>query len=365
MTVDVAPFDALWLGAAIRLTTPLLFTSLGEVVSERAGVLNVGLDGMILMGAFWGFWGEWVSGSIAVGVLAGLCAGVLLASVMAFVSIPLRGDQIVTGVGINLLAAGITTFSFRNIFSGSQTVLHAMHPVPVPVLSGLPGIGSALFNQIPLVYLAYLLVPVVWFVLYQTTWGMAIRSAGELPEAADTAGISVERVRWLGTLLAGAGAGLGGAMLSIGDLGFFTENMSAGRGFLALAAVIFGGWRPFGVLVTSFVFGATDALQLRLQGAAFVPRQVWLAVAVLALAWLIYIVGRRHQRVPRLGEVLVGLVCLGLGVALFVSEPHWSLPSQLWISAPYIVTLLALVGFARRTRMPSALSIPYIRGGEQ
>lgn len=361
----MGPFDALWLAAAVRLATPLLLAGIGELIAERSGVINIGLEGMMLMGAFWGYWGAWATGDIWLGVLVALAAGAALAAVMALIAVRFRGDQIVAGVGLNLLAAGITTFAFRDIFTGSQVVLHPMSTLAIPGLSSLPVIGNALFNQIPLVYLAYCLVPIAWFVLYRTTWGMAIRSVGERPEAADAAGISVEKTRWTTTIIAGAGAGLGGAVLSIGQLGFFTENMSAGRGFLALAAVVFGAWRPLGVLGACLLFGAADALQLRLQATTFVPHQVWLALAIVAAIWVIHIVvQRRPARNLPVGEGLFGAAVLAGGITLFFSAPHWSLPAQLWIAAPYIVTLVALAGAARSARVPAALTLPFRRGGE-
>ncbi|MFN8233133.1 MAG: ABC transporter permease [Actinomycetota bacterium] len=284
---------------------------------------------------------------------------------MALLSINARADQIVIGVGLNLLALGVTTFIFREVFAG-QPEAHLARPEPIalPILSRIPVIGSALFDQTLLVYLAFAGVAVVWFVLQRTHAGLAIRAAGEVPAAADTAGVRVEGVRWAGTLIAGSMAGLAGAFLSVGQLGFFIEGMSAGRGFLALAAVIFGGWRALGVLGACLVFGAADALQLRLQAEETVPPEVWLALAIVTVAYLLLTARRRRGQGRRgpLGLVL-GLAIAALGVALFALAPAWHFPSQLWLSQPYVLALIALAGFEGRARMPSAIAVPYRRGG--
>jgi simple sugar transport system permease protein len=360
----VGPFDVAWLTATVRLATPLLFASTGETVSERAGILNIGLEGMMLCGAFFSYLGAWLWGSLLLGILLGVLAGAVLASLMALLTIHARADQIVVGVGLNLMAIGVTTFAYRQIFT-SRTEVHLARPQPLhlPLLSKIPVVGPALFSQTLLVYLAFIGVAVTWFVLYRTSWGLAIRAAGEVPAAADTAGISVARIRWFGTLTAGAMAGAAGAFLSVGQLGLFQEDMSAGRGFLALAAVIFGGWRPFGVLAACLVFGAADALQLRLQAYANIPRQVWLVVALIALAYVVATrLGTRAALRSWLG-LAIGVAVAGVGVGLFAVGPRIHFPPQLWLTVPYLLALLALAGLVGRVRMPTALAIPYRRGG--
>jgi simple sugar transport system permease protein len=234
----------------------------------------------------------------------------------------------------------------------------------IPLLSKTPIVGQALFGQTLFVYLALIGVAVAWFVLYRTSWGLAIRAAGEVPAAADTAGVSVARIRWVGTLTAGAMAGIGGSFLSVGSLGLFLEGMSAGRGFLALAAVIFGGWNPLGVLVACLVFGAADALQLRLQAYSTIPRQVWLMIAIVTLGYLVWRwVGRPTRERPWFG-LAAGLAVIGVGLALFSAPPSVHFPPQLWLTVPYLLALLALAGLVGRVRIPSALAIPYRRGGE-
>lgn len=360
----MGPFDVAWLSATLRLATPLILASSGEVVAERTGILNIGLEGMILMGAFFSFLVAWMTGSVAVGVLAGMVAGMALAGLMAVLSIRARADQIVVGVGLNILAFGVTTFLFREIFAGREEVLLSRpSPVAIPLLSRIPVIGPVVFRQTLLVYLAFLTVAVVWFVLFRTTWGLSIRATGEVPEAADSAGIGVARIRWVGTLVAGLLAGAGGAFLSVGQLGLYIEGMSAGRGFLALAAVIFGRWRPLGVLGACLVFGAADALQLRLQAEPTVPRQVWFLIGLVSLAYLVYTRLGRRAREPSIWGLLLGLAVAGGAGTLFVVGPRVSFPPQLWLTVPFILALLALAGFVGRARMPSALATAYRRGG--
>ena len=356
-------FDAAWLAAMISLTTPVLFAALGEAVSERTGVINVGLEGMMLTGAFFAFLVTWQTGSPWLGVLTGLVAGALLAAVMAALAIEAGADQIVTGIGLNILALGITTFAFDQIFSHrGQVILDAMSPLGIPGLEELGGVGRALFHQPPLAYAAYVLVPVFWFLLHRTNAGLALRAAGELPEAVDTAGISVRAVRWAGTLAAGAMAGVGGAYLSVVSLGLFVQGMSAGRGFIALAAVIFGRWRPLSVLGACLLFGGADALQLRLQVAESIPREVWVVVAALPVLALAHAIGRRRvSRIER-PDVALGAVVLVGGTVLAVLRPDWRIPGQLWLTMPYVVAILVLAGFVGRTRLPSALARPYRRG---
>lgn len=360
----MGPFDVAWLTASVRLATPLIFASTGELISERAGILNIGLEGMILVGAFFAFLGTHLVDNLVLGVLLGVVAGMTLAVVMVLLTIHARANQIVVGVGLNIAALGITTFAFRQIFAfRTEAPLARPAPLPIPLLSKVPVIGDALFSQTIMVYLAFVGVAVAWLVLYRTSWGLALRAAGEVPAAADAAGASVARVRWFGTLVAGGMAGMAGAFLSVGQVGLFQENMSAGRGFLALAAVIFGGWRPLGVLAACLAFGAADALQLRLQAYDHVPRQVWLVIALVALGYLVWtrMGSRRRLRSPT--GLAVGVAVIGAGVASFAADPQVQFPSQLWLSVPYLLALLALAGLVGRVRMPAALAIPYQRGG--
>lgn len=354
------PFGAAWLATTLTLATPLLFASVGELISERAGVINIGLEGMMLCGAFFSFLVAWATHSFWLGVAAGIGAGAVLAAVMALLSLQAKADQIVVGVGLNILALGLTSFVFEQIFlSKPQVVLPVPKPLAIPGLSEIPGIGHPLFRQPVLVYASWLLVAAAWWVLHKTTWGLAIRAAGETPAAADTAGIDVTRIRWIGTLVAGCLGGLGGAVLSIGQVGLFVQQISAGQGYIALAAVIFGGWRPLGVLAACLVFAGTNALQLQLQGRGSVPAAVWVAVALVGLAYLAWRMrwptGRSWRTAGSAGVV----IAVGAGLALL--RPSVSLPSELWLSVPYVVALLALAGLVGRVRMPRSLGSVYER----
>jgi simple sugar transport system permease protein len=353
-------FDVALLTAAIVATVPILLAALGELISERAGVINVGLEGMMLFGAFFAFLGTDQTGSLLLGAVIGAGAGLLLAALMALLSIQAGADQIVVGIGLNVLALGATGFLYETIFAGSgQVVLPTMGNWTIPGLSELPVVGETFFEAQPLTYLAILLIPAVWFLLYRSNWGLSIRAAGEMPEAVDAAGVDVRRVRWAATLSAGALAGLGGAALSIGQTGLFTEGMTAGRGFLALAAVIFGKWRLGGVVFASCLFGSADALQLRLQASSSVPSQVWVAIA-LGIAVLLAVTLLRKRPLGVRGSVGLGILCAGC-VVLAITKPHLNLPSQLWLAFPYILTLLALAGFVGRAKLPRALALPYHR----
>jgi simple sugar transport system permease protein len=361
----MGPFDANWLTAAIILTTPVLFAATGELIAERSGIINIGLEGMILTGAFVGFIVYWKTGSPGAGIVAGLAGGMTLSAVMAFLSIEAYADQIVVGVGLNILAAGVTTFAYEQIFSARpQVLLNPMARESIPLLHRIPGIGDPLFSQPALSYVAYVLVPVVWFLLFKTSWGLAIRAAGEVPATVETAGIGVKKVRWLTTLTAGALAGLGGAMLSVVQLGLFIQGMSSGRGFLALAAVIFGRWRPLGVLGACLVFGGADALQIRLQATGNIPGQVWFVIGTTLALAVGYRLTRARRRDVSFPSAALGLVLAGGAFTLLAIRPHWSLPSQMWLTLPYVLALLVLGGFVGRTHVPTALALPYRRGGK-
>lgn len=343
------PIDIALVAAAVRLTLPLLLAALGELISERAGVINIGLEGMMLFGAYAGFMTAYTTGSVSLGLLAGIAVGLAVGAIMAFISVNLRGDQIVVGVAINLLALGVTMFLYRLQFQGSQPTSVKMQPYAVPVLSDIPWIGPAFFNQLPLVYLGYVLGPAVAYLLYRNRYGLMLRAVGEKPAVLHSVGISVVRVQWSGVLAAGALAGLGGAFLSVGQLGLFAENMTAGRGFLALAAVVFGQWRPYGVLAACCVFGFTDALQLRLQSMGSLPIQVWWLLSLIGLAVAAWAWWRRRgaSGVSAWPMLTVGALVLAGGVAGAATTPAVTLPSQVWLCLPYVASLCALAVASR------------------
>jgi ABC-type uncharacterized transport system permease subunit len=301
-------FTAAFFAAGVRLATPLIFTAIGGVFSERSGVVNIGLEGMMLTGAFAGVVGAFYTGNAWLGVLIAMAAGALMALIHAFLSVTIRGDQIVSGAAINILGLGLTTYSLRIIWGLQDKPRVAGFAVwKIPVLGDIPFVGEVLFQHIPLVYLAFLLAPVAHFVLFRTSWGLSLRSVGEHPRAADTLGISVLRTRYICVLISGALAGLGGAFLSIGQLQTFLENMSAGRGFIALAALIFGKWMPGRTMAACLLFGSAQAAIVR---------------------------------IPAL---------------------NYSVSPQLLSMFPYLLTLLAFVGLVGKTTPPAAVGTPYVK----
>ncbi|MGW3951064.1 ABC transporter permease [Streptomyces sp. NPDC004752] len=355
----MSPFDAALLGAALALAVPILLPALGELVSQRAGVMNVGLEGMMLFGAFFGFLAVERTGSSWLGLVAGMSGGISLALVMAVLSVTFRADQIVVGVGINLIGAGVAIFLNRELFPDrGQVSIDRMGPVAIPGLSHLPVVGKPLFDQSVVTYLAYLLIPAIAWALYRSRWGLAVRGSGELPEAVETAGINVNIVRYSAVLTAGALAGLAGAFLTVVQVGIFIEGMTGGRGFLALAAVVFGKWTPRGTVLAAMLFGAADALQLRLQSASSVPGSVWYVLAAIVLV-LALISTRRRGFVPmKTAPPIIGAVAIA-GIAVF--GVHLTVPAQLWLALPYLLSLAALAGLVGHARVPSALAEPFDR----
>ena len=260
------------IAAMFVFATPLVYGSLGGIFSERSGVVNIGIEGMMLMGAFWGIWGADVTGSWITGVLIGMAAGALMGLVHAFLSIQLRADQIIGGVAINLLALGITGYAFVQIY-GDENIPAGVSEIPRLNLSFLDSVppdslGNFLYGAFGrlsvMIWIGFVLVVVAHFVLFKTPIGLRIRACGEHPRAADTVGISVYGVRYAAVTLSGALAAAGGAFLSVGVISSFNENMTGGRGFIALAAVIFGNWRPFGAFAAACLFGFSTALAFRL-----------------------------------------------------------------------------------------------------
>jgi ABC-type uncharacterized transport system permease subunit len=249
---------------------PLMYASLGGIFSERSGVVNIGLEGMMLMGAFWGIWGADRTGNWVTGVLMGMAAGGLLGVLHAFFSVHLRADQIIGGTAINLLALGITGYAFIQIY-GDQNIPAGVSQVPrlqMRFLDDIPVVGDFLYGAFGrlsvMIWIGLLFVIIAHVLLFKTPMGLRLRSVGEHPRAADTVGISVYGMRYFGVTLSGILAGAGGAFLSVGVISGFNENMTAGRGFIALAAVIAGNWRPFGSLFFACLFGFSTALAFRL-----------------------------------------------------------------------------------------------------
>jgi len=253
------------LQSTIRNATPLVFAALGGLFSERSGVVNIGLEGLMLISAFSGVVGAFYTGSAVVGLLTALGAGLVFALIHALMCITFEADQIISGTAINLLAIGGTGFLMVSIFGagGTSPRVNGFGSVAIPLLSDIPIIGTALFDQSLLVYLMYILIPVVYFAVFRTTFGLRLRATGEVPEAVDTAGVNVQRIRYYGVALSGLLAACGGVYLSMGLLTAFTENMTGGRGFIALAALIFGRWNPIGAAGAALLFGFAPAITFR------------------------------------------------------------------------------------------------------
>lgn len=296
------------LTAGIRLATPLLFTSLGETIAERSGVLNIGIEGLMLLGSLTAY---------LVGIytqdpwLAALCAmlvGMLFSILHAYLSAYLAAEQIISGLATNLLALGLATMVVR---AALGVEYHPSAPTferfPLPFLSEIPVLGDVLFNHNIWVYISWILVPIFYLILKRTVWGQAVHAAGENPLAAESAGISVPRIRFTAVILGGAMAGIGGMTLALMQLGYFKETMVAGRGFIALAIVTMGRWNPIGVFGAALLFGVADSLQFRLQ-------------------------------------------TLGLDSVI---------PLQVFLSLPYVLAIVVVSTRAGRMVMPSKLTVPF------
>jgi simple sugar transport system permease protein len=296
--------------SGIRLSTPVLFAALGENIAERSGVLNLGLEGMMLMGAFAGFIGTYFTGNVFIGLLLAIIGPTIMATLMAFLSVNLRTNQLVAGLAIWLLGVGLTALLYRLIF-GVVTIaprINEILPIDIPIISHIPVVGSIFFNYDPMVYLAFLLVPLTHIFLFRTNLGLKIRTVGENPRQADALGVNVYKIRYLAVIIGGALAGIGGAYFALVTTGYFLENITAGQGWIALAVVIFGRWKPFYVLAGSVIFGMVDSFQLGLQA---------------------------------------------IGTAI---------PSQFLLMLPYILPIVILAGLYKRSAAPAALAVPYQRG---
>ena len=279
-----------FLASAVRVSTPLLLAALGETLAERGGVINLGIEGAMLAGALGGALGA-TAGGLWLGAMGAAAAGVLMAALFAAVAILMRADQIITGTAVTLASVGLTGVIYREAYgtAGAGLSLPTFPALPIPGLAGLPLVGEALFSQSAPTYLAWLLVPILWWVLYRTRWGLALRASGESREAALAAGVRVRGLRVAATLAGGMLAGLAGGSLVLAQVGTFTEEMTAGRGYIAIAIVVLGRWHPGWVLGASLLFGAATAMQFLFQAAGLdVPYQLFLmlpyGLALLALA---------------------------------------------------------------------------------
>lgn len=255
------------LATTIRMTVPLLFVAIAELFSERAGLVNIGLDGLMSIGALVGFLVGYYTGSSWLGILAGMCAGIVVNLIYAVCTVTLCVDQTVTGMAINILAPAIATFAYKIAFGDSSDLAQgvSMAELDIPLLSDIPVIGEIFFQQTPLAYIAYLLVPLVAIFFNSTRAGLNYRAVGENPQAAETLGIDVIKTKYVACIICGALAGIGGAFLTLCYTSTYAEGIVAGRGFISLSAVIFGRWTPSGTLLACLLFGFCDALQIVLQ----------------------------------------------------------------------------------------------------
>lgn len=294
-----------FLAASIRIATPLVFAALGGILSERAGVFAVGLEGMMLMGAFGAVIGSWASASDLLGLALALLGGAAMGLTVAIVTVRYRADNMVTGLTANILALGLTTYLLHIIAGSSAIQVTPLAPWAIPGLARLPLIGPLLFTHPPLTYLAILGCAALSLLLYRTQTGLTLRAAGENPEAVFVAGASPRRIRMAAIICGGAIAGLGGAVLSLQEVGTFTDGMTGGRGYLALAALIVGRWNPWGAAAACLFFGAAEAFELRLQTfgipvSSYVVQMVPYLVAIAVLAGL----GRSTRLPAAIGKPL-------------------------------------------------------------
>jgi ABC-type uncharacterized transport system permease subunit len=296
-----------FLASAVRVSTPLLLAATGETLAERSGVINLGIEGAMLAGALAAAVGS-AAGGVWLGTAAAIGAGTALALIFALVAIAGRADQIITGTAVTLASVGLTGVIYRRAFGagGPGLSLPTFGTVPIPGLERIPVLGDGLFAQPLLTYLAWLMVPLLWFLLFRTPWGLALRATGESPDAARAAGVRVRGLRVVATLIGGGLAGLAGATLVLAQVGTFAEKMTAGRGFIAIAIVVLGRWHPVWVLVAALLFGAASALQFVFQAMGLpVPYQLFLMLPY-ALALFALTGGLGRAKAPAgLGKTIV------------------------------------------------------------
>jgi len=281
--------------AALRMATPIVYAALGGIFSERVGIINIGLEGTMLTSAFAGVTVSFYTGNPWLGVVAAVLVGGLIGLLHALLTVKFVGNQIVSGTGINIFALGFTAYMSQIIWGsrGASDGVQGLGTWTIPIISDLPVVGPIIGSHSPLVYLMLVVTVLSYVVLFRTPLGLRIRAVGEHPTAAETAGINVIRVKFLCVILSGMLAGLGGAFLSLGHLNLFTRGMTGGRGFIAMAAMIFGKWMPFGAFGASLLFGLADALQMRLQSLGLLPPQIILTIPyLLTVAVLAGVVGK-------------------------------------------------------------------------
>jgi len=291
-------FLTTFLSAAVRLAMPLMYAGLGETISEKSGLLNIGMEGVMISGAFFSFVGAWFSGSLLVGLLSGMLGGIMVSALHALLTIRLAKDQSVTGLAVNMLMLGVTSFLYKLLSTGqSYQQVGTLPTLALPLLSKIPLIGEAFFNRDLLTYVLYLLLLLVWLFYRKTDLGLSFMSIGENPRAAASAGIPVHRYQWIVMLLNGLLGGVGGAYLVLVQLGVFTVEMTSGRGYIALATVILGRYTPFGMFGAALLFGAANALQIRLQtiGVSISPYLLNILPYAITLVAMLMAIGKNNQ----------------------------------------------------------------------
>lgn len=289
------------LSRAIMMSTPLLLGSIAEVYAERTGMMVTAIEGIFLLGAWGGFVGTYITGSLAAGILLAIVCGTLMAALYGFITIHMKQQQIVTGTAINILAGGFCSFFQRVLFGIPTTPLQidVLEPISIPLLSSIPVLGPMFFQQNLLTYFAYLVIPVSYFVLFKTSLGLTIRSTGENPEAVDVAGLNVNRIRFLTVLVAGTMGGLAGSFYTLGYLGMFTTGIIGGRGWIAFAICFLGNWNPKGAVVGTFVFGLAEAVAIYIQSMSNInifPNE--LVIALPYILTIVLTVARSNFNVP-------------------------------------------------------------------
>jgi simple sugar transport system permease protein len=291
--------------ASIRMATPLLIAALGLSISERSGVENIGVEGMMLMAAFSGYAGAKMTGNYWIGLLTGVIVAMMIVLVLAVVSIRFRAQQIITGAALNIFCAGASSFLYRLVFYGTGRLdagiaAPTFPALQIPVLSSIPFIGKVLFSQNILVYFGFSMVAAVWVVMNRTSLGLKIIAVGDHPHAADSLGISVNGIRYAAVLFSGAMFGIAGAFLSIAQASSFGENMTSGKGYIALAVVILGKWNPVGVMGGALLFGGASALQMLVQVSGFeIPSNIIMMMPYLATVVAVLAVSRHRVGAPR------------------------------------------------------------------
>ena len=283
------------LAAGIRLATPIVYAALGGMFSERVGIVHIGLEGVMLTSSFAGVVASYYTGNPWIGIIVAVLTGGLISFVHAVLTIKYVGDQIVSGTGLNILALGFTSYMTQIIWGnrGASDSVQGIADIALPIIKDIPFIGKVIGTHSPLVYLMPFVTYACYYVLFKTPFGLRVRAVGEHPTAAETAGVDVIKTKYIGVILGGMLAGLGGAFLSLSHLHLFTRGLTGGRGFIAMAAMIFGKWMPFGVFASGLLFGLADALQIRLQSLGILPPQIILTIPyLLTIAILAGFVGK-------------------------------------------------------------------------